>query len=169
MATPDPKAMIDGMLRPWHEAVENPAPAQAAVLRRLLGIYACTDYGAEHGAGQVSDLEGYRRAFPIVTYDEIKPLIQRVMAGETRLLLDEPPVGWAITRGTTQGESKLVPMTPNDMRLRVSAGRAMLNYVASTGRLDLFQGVNLNLNFPSRVGTIRVGDRDIEYGYSSGI
>jgi len=169
MARPDRKAMIDGMLRPWHEAVENPAPAQAAVLRRLLDIYASTEYGIGHGVEQVSDLTTYRRAFPIITYDEIKPLIQRVMAGETRLLLDEPPVGWAITRGTAKGESKFVPMTPNDMRLRVSAGRAMLNYVASTGRLDLFQGVNLNLNFPSRVGAIRVGDRDIEYGYSSGI
>ena len=77
MATPDPRAMIDGMLRPWHEAVENPALAQAAVLQRLLAIYACTGYGAEHGADKVSDLAGYRRAFPIVTYEEMKPLIQR--------------------------------------------------------------------------------------------
>ena len=34
---------------------------------------------------------------------------------------------------------------------------------------DLFQGVNLNLNFPSVVGKVRVGDREVEYGYSSGI
>ncbi len=33
----------------------------------------------------------------------------------------------------------------------------MLNYVTSTGRLDLFDGVNLNLNFPSEVGTIKPG------------
>jgi hypothetical protein len=44
-----------------------------------------------------------------------------------------------------------------------------MNYVSTTGRFDLFQGVNLNLNFPSVVGTMRVGDRDVEYGYSSGI
>jgi len=43
----------------------------------------------------------------------------------------------------------------------------MLNYVATTGRYDLFQGVNLNLNFPSHVGTIRVGDCVVSYGYSS--
>jgi hypothetical protein len=86
-----------------------------------------------------------------------------------RVLLDEEPVGWAITRGTTGDESKFIPMTPTDLAMRVSAGRAMLNYVATTGRYDLFQGVNLNLNFPSVVGTVRVGDRDLEYGYSSGI
>ena len=60
-------------------------------------------------------------------------------------------------------------MTPTDLRMRVSAGRAMLNYVQTTGRYDLFGGVNLNLNFPSVVGIARVGDREVEYGYSSGI
>ncbi len=53
--------------------------------------------------------------------------------------------------------------------MRVSAGRAMMNYVLSNERFDLFSGVNLNLNFPSSVGFVRVGDREIEYGYSSGI
>ena len=91
------------------------------------------------------------------------------MAGDIDLLLCEEPVGWAITRGTTEGESKFIPMTPTDLRMRVSAGRAMMAYVAATKRFDLFAGVNLNLNFPSVVGTVRVGDRDIEYGYSSGI
>jgi hypothetical protein len=91
------------------------------------------------------------------------------MAGELDTLLWEAPIGWAITRGSTKGESKFIPMTPTDLRLRASAGRAMMNYVSSTGRFNLFGGVNLNLNFPSVVGTIHVGDRDLEYGYSSGI
>jgi hypothetical protein len=64
---------------------------------------------------------------------------------------------------------KFIPMTPTDLRMRVSAGRAMMAYVAATKRLDLFAGVNLNLNFPSVVGTVRVGGKDIDYGYSSGI
>ena len=85
------------------------------------------------------------------------------------MLLNEAPVGWAITRGTTKGESKFVPMTPTDLRMRVSAGRAMMNYVMQTKRLDLFRGVNLNLNFPSVVGKVRVGEREVTYGYSSGI
>jgi len=173
MAFNDPQAatqMFNALLQPWHDAVKDPAKAQQAVLHRLLGIYAQTDYGAQHGAGHIDTIEDYRRAFPVTTYDDdYKPLIQRVMAGEVRLLLHEEPIGWAITRGTTKGESKFIPMTPTDLQMRVSAGRAMMQYVAATGRLDLFRGVNLNLNFPSVVGTVRVGDRDVEYGYSSGI
>jgi hypothetical protein len=105
----------------------------------------------------------------VTTYDDYKPLMQRVMAGETGLLLYEDPVGWAITRGTTSGESKFIAMTPTDLRMRLSAGRAMMEHVAATKRFDLFQGVNLNLNFPSVVGKLKVGEREVEYGYSSGI
>jgi hypothetical protein len=168
----DPQAasqMLQDQLQPWHDAVSDPARAQEQVLHRLLKDYAQTEYGAQHGASHVDTVEDYRRAFPVTTYEEYKPFIERVMAGQVRLLLCEEPVGWAITRGTTRGESKFIPMTPTDLRQRVSAGRAVMNYVASTGQFDVFAGVNLNLNFPSVVGTVKVGDRDVEYGYSSGI
>ena len=163
-------AMLNGLVQPWRDALADPAKAQREVLTRLLQIYAQTDYGKQHTAAQIGTIEEYRRAFPIATYDEqYKPLIQRVMAGEVGLLLNEPPVGWAITRGTTKGESKFIPMTPTDLKMRVSASRAMVNYTLQTKRFDLFQGVNLNLNFPSVVGKVKVGDREVEYGYSSGI
>jgi hypothetical protein len=119
----------------------------------------------------VGSIDDYRRLFPVAGYDAFQPIIQKVMAGDVALLLKEPPVGWAITRGTTgrEGESKYIPMTATDLKLRVSAGRAMMHYVLATRRLDLFAGVNLNLNFPSAVGTVRVGEREVAYGYSSGI
>jgi hypothetical protein len=161
--------MLQRALQPWHEAVKDPERAQQVVLHRLLKDYGQTDYGAQHGAAQIDSLDDYRRAFPVMSYEQYKPLIDRVMAGEVRVLMCEEPVGWAITRGTTKGESKFVPMTRTDLEMRVSAGRAMMNYVASTGRFDLFAGVNLNLNFPSVVGTVKVGERELEYGYSSGI
>jgi len=161
--------MLAGFLRPWHEAVEDPKSAQQTVLQRLLDGYALTRYGAQHGAGEVRTFEEYRAAFPVVNYEEFKPLIERTMAGEVDLLLYEPPIGWAITRGTTKGESKFIPMTATDLEMRVSAGRALMNYIARTGQLDTLQGVNLNLNFPSVVGTVRMGEREVEYGYSSGI
>jgi len=163
------KALLEGLLQPWHDAVEEPGQAQQEVLHHLLQGYAETGYGAQHGAASVETIADYRRAFPVVTYEDIQPLIQRVMAGEADVLLNEEPVGWAITRGTTGDEPKFIPMTPTDLRMRISAGRAIMNYVAQSGRYDVFEGVNLNLNFPSLVGTLRVGERELDYGYSSGI
>jgi hypothetical protein len=165
----DASHMLRALLEPWHKAVADPAQAQQAVLESLLEGYSQTEYGREHGAAAIESLDDYRQAFPASTYDDYEPLIRRVMSGDIDLLLYEEPVGWAITRGTTKGASKYIPMTPVDLRMRISAGRAMLNWVATTKRFDLFAGVNLNLNWPSVVGTIQVGDRQIPYGYSSGI
>jgi hypothetical protein len=157
------------VLQPWHASIANPSAAQDAVLKNLLSIYGRTEYGQQHQADRVQDLAEYRKAFPIMSYEDYRPIIQKVMEGNSALLLDEPAVGWAITRGTTKGVNKFIPMTPTDLKMRVSAGRAMLNYVASTKRVDLFAGVNLNLNFPSVVGKVTAGEREVTYGYSSGI
>lgn len=165
----DLQTMINVLLQPWHDALADPGRTQGEVLKHLLKDYAQTEYGARHDAAQVKTLEDYQAAFPVATYEDYQPLIRRVMAGEVSLLLTEKPVGWAITRGTTKGESKFIPMTPTDLRMRINAGRAMMNYVVSTKQHDLLVGVNLNLNFPSVAGTVRVGEQEVEYGYSSGI
>src|SRR4030067_1350317 len=92
-------AMLSAMLKPWHEAVEDPQKAQEVVLNRLIADYAKTRYGVDHGAENVETIKDYRRAFPIATYEDYKPLIQKVMEGDVNLLLAEEPIGWAITRG----------------------------------------------------------------------
>jgi hypothetical protein len=169
VAAGDPREQIQQHLEPWHQSVAEPGAAQERVLQRLLTGYSQTAYGQARGAGSIRELAEYRKAFPATDYEGFKPLLDRVMQGETGALLPEEPIGWAITRGTTKDTSKFIPMTPTDMKMRVSAGRAVLNYVASSQDFELFSGVNLNLNFPSHVGTLSVGDRELAYGYSSGI
>jgi hypothetical protein len=161
--------LIKAFLQPWHEAMSSPPEAQQKVLKGLLAIYAQTIYGNQHNATKIESINDFRQAFPIISYNDCQPIIRKVMAGEVKLLLHEDPVGWAITRGTTGDEPKFIPMTPTDLKMRVSAGRAMLNYAVTTNCFDLFDGVNLNLNFPSVVGKVKVGEKELEYGYSSGI
>jgi len=165
----DPMAMITKMLQPWQTALENPAQAQENVLKNLISIYAQTEHGKKFGADKVGSISDYRAMFPVATYEDYQPLINRVMAGENDLLLNEPALGWAITRGTTKGETKFIPMTATDIEMRISAGRAVMMYAMQTRSPQVFAGVNLNLNFPSVVGTVKAGDREVEYGYSSGI
>ncbi len=171
----DPKELqaaqnrLKTMVEPWHRSLADPAGSQETVLKGLLAIYAQTDYGRQHQAEKVGSMEDYQQSFPVRTYEQYKPAIDQVMKGDTALLLNEEPVGWAITRGTTKNENKFIPMTPTDLKMRVSAGRAVVNYALSSGRLDIFTGINLNINFPSKVGTVKAGDRELDYGYSSGI
>lgn len=160
---------MKAMVTPWHKSLANPENAQNSVLQTLLAIYSQTGYGKAHGASSIGSYADYCKALPVTPYSDFKPLIERVMAGDTQLLLNEEPLGWAITRGTTSSEFKYIPMTPTDIKMRVSAGRAVVNYALQSQRFDIFSGVNLNLNFPSKVGTIMAGDRELDYGYSSGI
>lgn len=168
---------IQVFVQVWHDGLRDPARTQAQTLEWLLEGYARTVYGQQYGAAGLLPLvddpprlfDAYRRAFPTVTYDTIRPWIDRVIAGEVEALLPEPPVAWAMTRGTTRGTPKRIPITESDLVIRVAAARGLLNHLLRTGQLDAIEGYSLNLNYPSVVGTMDVGGLETPYGFSSGI
>ncbi len=160
--------ILQAFVQPWHDAIADPAAAQERILQQVLGIYAQTEYGQQHGADCVGSLADYRAAFPVRTYADYEPLLRRVMGGDTHALLEAEPLGWAMTRGTT-GDSKIIPMTPRDLELRHNAARAVIQYVLHSKRYTILEGANLNLSFPSVVGSMTVNGKTIEYGYATGI
>ena len=161
----------------WHKGLRDPRQTQAQTLEWLVEGYSRTIYGQECGAGDLLALaddpprffDAYQRAFPVATYDDLMPWIERVIAGEVEALLPEPPVAWAMTRGTTRGTSKRIPITETDLGIRVAAARGLLNYLLRTNQLDAIDGYSLNLNYPSVVGTMDVAGQETPYGFSSGI
>jgi hypothetical protein len=161
----------------WHRGLDDPALAQAQTLEWLIEGYARTRYGQDCGATELVDLAGsplsllgaFRKAFPVVTYDAIKPWIERVIHGQTQDLLPEKPVAWAMTRGTTRGTPKRVPITETDLGIRVAAARGLFNYLLRTEQLNALEGYSLNLNYPSVVGTMEVDGQSTPFGFSSGI
>lgn len=161
----------------WHKGLQDPARTQAQTLEWLVEGYGRTAYGQQYDASRLGDLAGdpprffeeYRRAFPVVTYDQIRPWIDQVIAGKVEALLPEPPVAWAMTRGTTRGTPKRIPITETDLGIRVAAARGLLNHLLRTDQLDAIEGYSLNLNYPSVVGTMQVGRQEMPYGFSSGI
>ena len=56
-----------------------------------------------------------------------------------------------MTRGTTPGISKRIPITQTDLGIRVAAARGLLNYLLRTDQLEAIDGYSLNLNYPSVV------------------
>ncbi len=161
----------------WHKGLQDPEQTQARTLEWLVEGYAQTLYGQQYDAASLLALaedpprffEAYRRAFPVVRYEEITPWIDRVIGGEVDALLPEPPVAWAMTRGTTRGTPKRIPITETDLGIRVAAARGLLNHLLRTDQLDAIDGYSLNLNYPSVVGTMEVAGQETPYGFSSGI
>ena len=157
------------LLEPWFQSISNPHQAQEQTLSKLIAGYCETRYGQKFGADKVSSIEEFQRAFPVVTYADMKPYIEEVLQGDFSTLFPEPPIEWGLTRGTT-GESKLVPMTATDLAQKTACGpRALLNYVERSQRYDVLAGWDLNIGFPSKVGSIKSGQNEVAYGYTSGI
>ena len=160
---------LQAFLDPWFQSIANPRQAQEQALARLLKSYAQTQYGREFDADKISSIPEFQRAFPVVTYADLRPHIDKVIAGDLSAFLSEPPMEWGLSRGTT-GESKLVPMTATDLREKTACGgRGLLNYIQRNQRYDILADWDLNIGFPSRVGSMRMGDNEIFYGYTSGI
>jgi len=161
----------------WHIGLQDPARTQAQTLEWLVEGYARTEYGRARGVEDLLSLacdpvrffDAYRRALPVVTYDTIEPWIDRVTGGDVQSLLPEPPIALAMTRGTSRGTSKRIPITDTDLGIRVAAARGLFNHLLRTDQLGVLDGYSLNLNFPSVVGTTYIAGSEIPHGYSSGI
>jgi GH3 auxin-responsive promoter len=164
----EPPSFLHGLVDPWYAALKEPAKAQLGALMGLLSGYEKTTYGSEHCAAKVRSFEDFQKAFPVVTYADLRPLLDSVRLGRYSSLLPEPVARWVMTRGTT-GSSKVIPATQTQLDQILTLGaRAVVNHTLRTGDLSVLEKPVLNLNFPSEVATMSTPAGDERYGYSSG-
>jgi len=76
--------------------------------------------------GQPLSREEYRRQVPLIDYDELRPWIERIAAGEASVLFAEQPVAFEQTGGSSGG-SKLIPYTQEGL---LDFRRALLPWLA---------------------------------------
>lgn len=156
------------LVNSWYESVKNPKRAQNQALVDLLKGYAQTDYGKEHNASNVVDVEAYRKEFPILSYRALNPYLVEIEKGNHKVLLPEPLLCWVMTRGST-GPAKVLPATQTHInQILLCGARALINHALRNSEFNLLVGKVLNLNFPSNVHTIVKNGLTMTYGYSSG-
>jgi hypothetical protein len=161
-------SILQPIISPWYESLENPQKAQEHILCDLLKKYAITDYGNSHNALQIGGIADYQKGFPIIDYKGIMPYLAQVREGNYKAILPEPPECWVMTRGST-GKAKVLPATQTHLKQVFTYGaRALINYALRKKNFEVFTGEILNLNFPSRVHTMTMDGREVSYGYSSG-
>lgn len=97
--------------RLFEEASERPRAAQEARLALLVDRARDTAFGREHGFDSVKSLADYQRRVPIRSWEEIAPYVERMLAGEERVLIPDAPFYFARSSGTT-GTPKSIPVTP---------------------------------------------------------
>jgi len=160
--------LLQTIIGPWYESLENPQAAQEKTLRSLVGDYAKTRYGEAFGAAGIEGVDQYQSSFPIVNYRGLAHYFSQVSRGDYGAFLSEPPECWVMTRGST-GASKVLPATRTHLKQIFSCGaRALVHQAVRKENFDVFMGDILNLNFPSSVHTITKAGKEETYGYSSG-
>lgn len=95
-------------------AAESPRSAQEAVLRRIIAANADTEFGREHGFARIPDVDSYRQAVPVLTYEDLREAIERQELTGERCLTREQPVYYHRTSGTV-GAPKNIPVTASGL------------------------------------------------------
>lgn len=101
--------LVPSVLR-LEAARRDPEAAQARLLRRRVRALAGSDYGRRH-LGGVDSVATFQRRVPVVDHDALLPYIERIAAGEARVLSPEPVTLFERSGGSTRSTTKLIPYT----------------------------------------------------------
>ncbi|XVF78538.1 hypothetical protein PTKIN_Ptkin14bG0142000 [Pterospermum kingtungense] len=105
-------------LKMIEELTTNAQQIQQQVLEEILIKNAGTEYLSRFLNGH-TDKKLFKNNVPIVTYEDIKPYIDRIANGEpSDILLAEPVIEFYISTGTSGGQPKLIPNTAQASKQR---------------------------------------------------
>ncbi len=88
-----------------------PCDVQRDGLMRLLGEAKDTWIGKKYGFSEIKSIDKFQERVPLSNYEDLQPLIQRVMSGEQNLLWPSEVKWFAKSSGTTSEKSKFIPVT----------------------------------------------------------
>ncbi|MEM1326381.1 MAG: GH3 auxin-responsive promoter family protein [Bacteroidota bacterium] len=99
-----------------------------------------TAFGKAHNFSSIRSYEDFKARVPIQDYEEIRPYIGRIKAGEEGVLWKGRPVYFAKTSGTTSGV-KYIPITKESIPNHFNTARnALFNYAIATGNREFIDG-----------------------------
>ena len=100
---------------------------QSDILLDLLRMAEKTEYGLQYGFKGIGSYEQYRRQVPTVKYEDIKPYIDRTMAGEQQLLWPTEINWFAQSSGTAGNTAKYIPLSYESIEnIHFKGGRDIL-------------------------------------------
>ncbi|MBN9296560.1 MAG: GH3 auxin-responsive promoter family protein [Filimonas sp.] len=104
-------------LRSWRieQWVSDPIASQREVLQDLVTHGQYTEFGRQYGFNELYNIRKFKQTVPIHEYNDLKPYIERIMAGEQNVLWNTPVFWFAKSSGTTSDKSKFIPITEESL------------------------------------------------------
>ncbi|KAJ8514011.1 hypothetical protein OPV22_004445 [Ensete ventricosum] len=101
------------------EMTVNTDKVQEKVLAEIMGQNAETEYLQRYKLGGATDRKTFKSKIPMVTYEDLRPEIQRIANGDRSAILSAHPISEFLTSsGTSAGERKLMPTIQEELDRR---------------------------------------------------
>lgn len=129
--------VVTNQIQQW---AQDPEATQNKVFENLISKAKSTSFGKDHNFNKIDSYKSFANNVPVRDYEELKPYVDRVVAGEADVLWPRKPLYFAKTSGTTSG-AKYIPLTKESMPYHIQAARnAILCYIHETGKADFVNG-----------------------------
>lgn len=145
-----------------------PVETQDSILYKLLARAAATEWGVKYSFSSVSSVKEFQERFPVSTYEDIMPYVERLRNGEANLMWPGEIKWFAKSSGTTSSKSKFIPMTRESLEeCHYRAAKDILAiYTSLYPGTRIFNGKSLTLGGSHRINQF---SNDSLYGDLSAI
>ncbi|MDO6605270.1 GH3 auxin-responsive promoter family protein [Arenibacter palladensis] len=127
--------------------LKYPEEVQDEVLHQLLSFADDTEIGRKYDFESIASYETFAERIPIVSYEEVEPMIERSRRGEQNIFWPTTIKWFAKSSGTTNAKSKFIPVSSEaleDCHYKSSKDLLCL-YLNNNENSQLFTGKSLRL------------------------
>jgi phenylacetate-coenzyme A ligase PaaK-like adenylate-forming protein len=118
----------------------NPITTQERVFQELIHTAVSTEFGKDHNFVSIKNHDDFVKQVPVRDYEQLRPYVDKVVAGESNILWPNKPLYFAKTSGTTSG-AKYIPITKESMPTHIANARnAIMCYIAETKNTKFVDG-----------------------------
>lgn len=148
--------------------VAEPIAAQREVLQDLITHGQYTQFGRKYKFSEIFNIRKFKETVPIHEYNDLKPYIDQIMAGEDSVLWNTPVEWFAKSSGTTSDKSKFIPITKESIEDNHFQGSkdVLSIYYNEYPESDLLTGKGLVIGGSHQVHPIK---DDIQFGDLSAV
>lgn len=148
--------------------MKYPIEVQKEVFEKLLHRAETTEWGEKYGYVDIKSQEQFRQRVPLQTYEDLKPYVLRLKAGEQNLLWPTEINWFAKSSGTTADKSKFIPVSKEALEeCHYKGGKDLLAlYNHTFPNNNLYSGKSLVMGGSSSINELR---KDSYYGDLSAI
>ena len=124
-----------------------PLDVQQELLLNLLSFANNTEFGLKHEFEKIKRYADFKNSIPLSNYETLKPLIDRLIAGEQNILWPSETKWFAKSSGTTSSKSKFIPVTKESLfDCHYKGGKDLLAlYYENFPNRKLYKGKHLNV------------------------